>query len=246
MLTNRPIIVSEESVIRVEVKFQDEDVVLTADGQVGMPLQGRDVVEVRKSKSRTMLIKSPTKDYFQVLRTKAARGGSDDPSLPLIVRHGFAMLADLIIKNFVLIDRLQVSFGPGFNVLTGETGAGKSIIIDAVGLLLGDRARPDLIRNGEKEAVIEAIFDLKNHPRVRREMEECGLEREDELLVRRVIARGGKNRIFLNGSLATLSQLQRLTSRLLSIYGQHEHQSLQRNETHLALLDRFGAPAKGL
>ena len=154
------------------------------------------------------------------------------------------MLADLIIKNFVLIDRLQVSFGPGFNVLTGETGAGKSIIIDAVGLLLGDRARPDLIRNGEKEAVIEAIFDLKNHPRVRREMEECGLEREDELLVRRVIARGGKNRIFLNGSLATLSQLQRLTSRLLSIYGQHEHQSLQRNETHLALLDRFGALQK--
>ncbi len=74
MLTNRPIIVSEESVIRVEVKFQDEDVVLTADGQVGMPLQGRDVVEVRKSKSRTMLIKSPTKDYFQVLRTKLRWG----------------------------------------------------------------------------------------------------------------------------------------------------------------------------
>lgn len=74
MLTNRPIIVSEESIIRVEVKFQDEDVVLTADGQVGMPLQGGDVVEVRKSKSWTMLIKSPTKDYFQVLRTKLRWG----------------------------------------------------------------------------------------------------------------------------------------------------------------------------
>jgi DNA repair protein RecN (Recombination protein N) len=150
------------------------------------------------------------------------------------------MLTDLIIKNFVLIDRLQVSFGPGFNVLTGETGAGKSIIIDAVGLLLGDRARPDLIRTGEEEAVIEAMFDLTDHPDVCRELAESGFEEGEELGIKRVISRGGKNRIFVNGSLATLAQLQRLTSKILTIYGQHEHQTLQRPETHLVLLDRFG------
>jgi DNA repair protein RecN (Recombination protein N) len=149
------------------------------------------------------------------------------------------MLTELIIRNFAIIDRLQVTFGAGFNVLTGETGAGKSIIIDAVGLLLGDRARPDLIRTGEEEATVEALVDLSSRPELRQAVAAAGFDAGDELVLRRVIARSGKNRIYLNGSLATLAQLQPLAAQLVTIYGQHEHQSLQRSDTHLALLDRF-------
>ncbi len=149
------------------------------------------------------------------------------------------MLTDLIIRNFATIDRLQVSFGPGFNVLTGETGAGKSIVLDAVGLLLGDRARPDLIRTGEEEATVEALFDITGRSDLREAVAEAGFEAEDELLVRRIVSRAGKNRIFINGSMAKLGQLQPIVSRLTAIYGQHEHQRLQRTETHLALLDQF-------
>lgn len=149
------------------------------------------------------------------------------------------MLCELSIRNFAIIDRLQVQFGLGFNVLTGETGAGKSIIIDAVGLLLGDRARPELIRTGEEEATVEALFDLSALPRLRTELALQGLEDGEELLVKRVVARSGKNRVYLNGSLAKLGQLQPLTAQLLAIYGQHEHQNLQRADQHLAMLDDF-------
>lgn len=149
------------------------------------------------------------------------------------------MLTELIIRNFAIIDRLQLSFGPGLSVLTGETGAGKSIIIDAVGLLLGDRARPELIRTGEEEAVVEALFDISENPHLREEIAGAGFEASDELLVRRIVSRSGKNRVYLNGSLARLAQLAPLTSSLTTIYGQHEHQRLQRTETHLALLDQF-------
>ena len=149
------------------------------------------------------------------------------------------MLCELSIRNFAIIDRLQVQFGLGFNVLTGETGAGKSIIIDAVGLLLGDRARPELIRTGEEEATVEALFDLSALPRLRTELALQGVEDGEELLVKRVVARSGKNRVYLNGSLAKLGQLQPLTAQLLAIYGQHEHQNLQRADQHLAMLDDF-------
>lgn len=151
------------------------------------------------------------------------------------------MLTDLLIRNFAIIDRLQVSFHAGFNVLTGETGAGKSIIIDAVGLLLGDRARPDLIRTGEEEAKVEALFDLSASPQLRQELSAAGFDNGDELLVRRIVSRAGKNKIFVNGSLATLSQLQPLTAGLMVIYGQHAQQGLQRPELHLELLDGMAA-----
>jgi DNA repair protein RecN (Recombination protein N) len=151
------------------------------------------------------------------------------------------MLTDLIIENFAIIDRLHVTFGSGFNVLTGETGAGKSIIIDAVGLILGDRARPDIIRTGEESASVEAVLDIVDIPGVREELAEAGFDTGEELLVRRIVSRSGRNRIYLNGSLATLGQLQQIASRLIVIYGQHEHQSLQRTGTHLELLDRFGS-----
>ncbi len=156
------------------------------------------------------------------------------------------MLTDLHIRNFAIIDRLEISFSSGFNVLTGETGAGKSIIIDAVALLLGDRARMDLIRTGVEEAVVEAVFDLRNQPEVGRALAEAGFGGEEELLIRRVVNRNGRNKVFLNGSLAKLTQLQPLIGQLMNIYGQHEHQSLQRAETHLAFLDRYAGLENGL
>ena len=149
------------------------------------------------------------------------------------------MLTDLTIKNFAIIENLHVTFGPGFNVLTGETGAGKSIIIDAVNLLLGGRARGEIIRTGEDEATVEAIFDLREDPLLEQKLVAAGLDSDRELLVRRIVARSGKNRVFVNGSTVPLTQLRELVSGLINIYGQHEHQNLQRIETHLGLLDHF-------
>lgn len=149
------------------------------------------------------------------------------------------MLSDLIIKNFAIIESLHVQFGAGFNVLTGETGAGKSIIIDAVNLLLGGRARGDVIRAGAEEASVEAIFDLRDEAELQGMLAEQGMDNDGELLVRRLVSRSGKNRVFINGATVTLAQLRDLTSRLVNIYGQHEHQNLQRVETHLELLDDF-------
>jgi DNA repair protein RecN (Recombination protein N) len=149
------------------------------------------------------------------------------------------MLTEIQIKNFAIIDRLQVSFRAGFNVLTGETGAGKSIIIDAVGLLLGDRARPELIRSGADEATVEAVVDITGCDDLTQQLAEEGFDVADELLIRRIVSRSGKNRVYLNGSLATLNQLQTMTAGLMVIYGQHEQQQLQRVAAHLELLDRF-------
>ncbi len=149
------------------------------------------------------------------------------------------MLTDLIIKNFAIIENLHVSFASGFNVLTGETGAGKSIVIDAVNLLLGGRARGEIIRTGEEEASVEAIFDLGAEPLLEHKLLDAGLDNDGELLVRRIVTRSGKNRVFINGSTVPLTQLRELVSGLVNIYGQHEHQNLQRTETHLKILDYF-------
>jgi len=149
------------------------------------------------------------------------------------------MLTELNIRNFATIDQLQVDFRSGFNVLTGETGAGKSIIIDAVGLLLGERARPELIRAGAEEAVVEAVIGLGGADEVVRRLRDEGFEVDDELLVRRIVSRSGKNRVYLNGALATLAQLQAVVAELVLIYGQHEQQQLQKPSAHLEMLDRY-------
>jgi DNA repair protein RecN (Recombination protein N) len=150
------------------------------------------------------------------------------------------MLTDLSIRNVAIIQELHLSFGPGLTVLTGETGAGKSIIIDAVSLLLGGRASADLIRSGAEEAVVEAVFALPPDCRARQLLAEVGIDADDELLVRRIVSRGGKNRIFLNGTMATLSLLSEATGQLVNIYGQHEAQTLLKPDNHLELLDGFG------
>ena len=117
------------------------------------------------------------------------------------------MLTDLTIRNIAIIDTLHISFKQGLTVLTGETGAGKSIIIDAVGLIMGGRASADLIRSGADEAVVEALFDISSQPEVARQLRDSGFDCDNELLVKRSISRAGKNRVFINGSMATLALL---------------------------------------
>jgi DNA repair protein RecN (Recombination protein N) len=149
------------------------------------------------------------------------------------------MLTDLTIRNIAIIDTLHISFKEGFTVLTGETGAGKSIIIDAVGLIMGGRASADLIRSGEDEAVVEVLFDISSQPDVARQLRDSGFVCDNELIVKRSISRAGKNRVFINGSMATLALLADTTPRLINIYGQHESQTLLRPENHLRLLDSY-------
>ena len=134
------------------------------------------------------------------------------------------MLRFLRIKHLAVIDSVEVEFDPGLNVLTGETGAGKSILVEAVGLLLGGRASGELVRTGEDAAAIEAIFENGG----------------EELLVRREITAQGRSRAFINGTLATAGALKDLSSRLIELHGQHEHQTLLDPSTHLDVIDAFG------
>src|SRR6476660_8123085 len=134
------------------------------------------------------------------------------------------MLGFLRIRHLAVIDAAEVEFEPGLNVLTGETGAGKSILVEAVGLLLGGRASGDLVRTGEDAAAIEAILESSG----------------EELLVRREITAQGRSRAFVNGALATAGALKELSNRLVELHGQHEHQTLLDPSTHLGVLDAFG------
>ncbi len=154
------------------------------------------------------------------------------------------MLTELSIRNVAIIDQLQLSFGAGLNILSGETGAGKSIIIDALTLVCGGRASTDLIRSGEDEATVEAIFDLGGLPSLQAPLQEAGIDVGDELLVKRCLSRTGKNRVYINGSLATLAQLTELGRQLVTIHGQHESQGLLRPEHHLVLLDAFAGTSE--
>src|SRR5829696_272855 len=133
------------------------------------------------------------------------------------------MLRFLRIRNLAVIESVEVEFEPGFNVLTGETGAGKSILVEAVALLLGARASSDLVRTGEPQAAIEAIFE--GHA--------------GELIVRREITSQGRSRSFINGALATAAALRDVAQRLVELHGQHEHQALLDPLTHLPLLDSY-------
>ncbi len=155
------------------------------------------------------------------------------------------MLAALQIRNFALIERLSVEFGPGLTVLTGETGAGKSIIFGALQLILGGRASADIIRTGENEAAVEALFQFTaNGPGVEttQRIRDLGVEpgEEGEMVLRRVIPAEGRNRCFINGSPVTLTMLDSAGEFLVDIHGQHQHQRLLHPENHLETLDDFG------
>lgn len=149
------------------------------------------------------------------------------------------MLRELRIKNFAVIDQLALDLGAGLNVLTGETGAGKTIILNALGLLSGGRVSSDVIRHGEDEASVEALFSPLSEP-LREKLGEGGYDGEEELVVRRVISRTGKNRAYLNGSLCPAALLSEIGAHLIHIYGQHEHHALLKAEAHLSLLDSYG------
>ena len=150
------------------------------------------------------------------------------------------MLIELNIKHFAIIDELTVSFIDGLNVISGETGAGKSIIIGAVSLLLGDRASADMIRSSEDSAVVEALFDIRKNPALQGKLQKMGFDDGHELMIRRVISRSGKNKVYINGHLATLGILSAISESLLNICGQHEHQIILNADHHIDILDEFG------
>lgn len=164
------------------------------------------------------------------------------------------MLTYLRISNFAILDEVELTFGPGMTVLTGETGAGKSLVLDAVALLRGGRATAELIRTGADEARIEAVFapppGSAAADGLRERMTRLGLDTaplaEEGLVVRRVLGRGGKSRIHVAGQLSTAAVLGELCGGLIDISGQHEHQSLLEVSRHLRLLDRSGVPADQL
>ncbi|MGO9454124.1 MAG: DNA repair protein RecN [Candidatus Binataceae bacterium] len=147
------------------------------------------------------------------------------------------MLHELRIRNFAIIQEASLEFGPGLNVLSGETGAGKTIILTALGLLLGARGSPDMIRAGEKDAVVEALFELEGETALG-DFPDRDPERR-ELVVRRVIAEAGRSRVTIDGEMATVQSLGRIGAALVQVYGQHEQQSLLRSESHREILDRY-------
>ena len=154
------------------------------------------------------------------------------------------MLIELRIRNYAVIEDLTVVLEPGLNVLTGETGAGKSIIVGALSLLLGERASSDVVRPGAERATIEGVFDVAATPGILLILEEHGIESEDGLLIlRREIAAEGRNRAWVNGAAATAGLVGQLGGRLIDLHGQHEHQTLLRPDEQRALLDAFAGAA---
>ncbi len=153
------------------------------------------------------------------------------------------MLRELHIKNFSIIDDVNIEFGNGFNVLTGETGAGKSIIIDALCLALGERAAGEFIRSGEKEAVVEAFFDISPkplNPRIFHLLKEMGIDIDDGLILKRIISSHGRSRAYVNSFMVNVQTLSNISRHIIDVHGQYEHQSLLSPDNQLDLLDEYG------
>ncbi|MGO2939954.1 MAG: DNA repair protein RecN [Pseudolactococcus laudensis] len=151
------------------------------------------------------------------------------------------MLQEISIKNFAIIDTIAMQFDQGMSILTGETGAGKSIIIDAMNLLLGSRAQTSFVRHGADKAEIEGLFFYQqDNPEIAQQLEKLGFENTGELILRREIFANGRSSCRINGVLTPLSNLQAISSFLVDIHGQHDHQELMSPTHHLAMLDEFG------
>src|SRR5258706_6128132 len=151
------------------------------------------------------------------------------------------MLRTLAIRNFILVDQLEIDLGAGFTVLTGETGAGKSILVDALDLVLGGRGDAGVVRGGTERAEISAEFDLARQPDIHAWLRANDLAGDDAaLLLRRVIDTQGRSRGYINGSAASLTQLREAGEKLLDNHCQHAHPSLLRTEAQTAPLDAFG------
>jgi len=150
------------------------------------------------------------------------------------------MLKSFEVKDYALIEHIAVEFGSGLNIITGETGAGKSILIDAMSLLLGERASTEVVRKGAQKSYVEGIFDLKGNKKVKLLLEENEIEFSDELIIRREISLKGSNRCFINDTPVNLNLVKDVGNLLVDLHGQHEHQSLLKTETHIDYLDEFG------
>ena len=150
------------------------------------------------------------------------------------------MLTSLQIRNYALIEELHVPFSSGLVIITGETGAGKSIIVDALGLVLGERASTEAVRSGADKAIVEAVFDCTGNARVIELLQSNELDIADELIVRREVSAKGQSRCFINDSPVTLALLKQAGELLVDLHGQHEHQSLLRVDTHCGMVDDFG------
>jgi len=152
------------------------------------------------------------------------------------------MLLELYINNFAIIENLRISFNSGLNILTGETGTGKSIIIDAINLILGGRATKDYIRAGADKAVIEALFSVRSNKNIKHILDDYGIEYEEDntILITREINISGKSVSRINGRIVTLSMLNEITNKIIDIHGQHEHQSLLYTEKHIEIIDSLG------
>lgn len=150
------------------------------------------------------------------------------------------MLEVLKIKNIAVIDEAELHFEDGLNILSGETGAGKSIVIESISLLLGARAQVGLIRTGCDEAVIEGLFRVGDLSWIKERLQQIGIEEASDFLIKRVVNRQGRHRIYVNGQLVTLNMLQELCDGLVDLCSQHEHQSLLKSRVQMQLLDRYG------
>ena len=151
------------------------------------------------------------------------------------------MLQQLHIRNFAIIENLELDFQKGMTVITGETGAGKSIAIDALGLVLGDRADASFVKHGAKRSEIIASFDISSLPDVSQWLTDQELEESDECMLRRTVSAEGGSRAYINGRPVPLQQVKTLSEMLIDIHSQHQHQSLLRQDTQRELLDNFGA-----
>ena len=150
------------------------------------------------------------------------------------------MLVELRLKNFAIIDDISINFGDGLNIITGETGTGKSLIVDAINIILGDRFTTDHVKSAGERTSVEALFEVPGDSGIGEKLERFGIgEGEGELLVKRVFNPGGKNRIYINSSIATLGTLSEVTDGLVNMFGQHEHQSLLKKNNYLSYLDIF-------
>ena len=154
------------------------------------------------------------------------------------------MLQEINVRNLALIEEINLEFDPSFNVLTGETGAGKSIIIDALGLALGGRFNSEMIRTGAENATVEAVFHIQNRPDLYTYLESLGIQMgtDNSLIIQREISVSGKNRCRVNGQLVTVLSLAKIGEFLIDIHGQHEHQSILFPEKQLELLDQYSGP----
>jgi len=150
------------------------------------------------------------------------------------------MLKSFEVKDYALIEHISVEFGSGLNIITGETGAGKSILIDAMSLLLGERASTEVVRKGAEKSFVEGIFNVKGNKKVKSLLEENDIDFNDELIIRREISLKGSNRCFINDTPVNLNLVKDIGNLLVDLHGQHEHQSLLRTETHIDYLDEFG------